>query len=549
VAGDDTETVRRYHERTKHHPRRYARSPGYLDWATQPDPFRQYQGATEFSLDRPVPDGGPAWGDLIAAAPAPRATDRAAIGELFYYSLALSAWKEAGSSRWSLRVNPSSGDLHPTEAYLIAGPLPGLNPYPAVYHYSPFRHALELRIALSGDEWTSLAKGLPAGGVLLALASIPWRESWKYGERAFRYCHHDVGHAICAVGYSARLLGWAARLVTAMPDGDLDELLGLRRQRETSDVEVEHPDCLLALAPTREPWFARGTLPEILRHRLRSADFQGTPNRLSQHQQPWPVIAEAVEASRYGGSDGEAAPDPAAPAGATPPAPPARLLIRRRRSAVAMDGHTTMTRESFYRILVRLAPALGSFPHEVLPWPPRVSLAFFVHRVDDLPQGLYLLVRHPDHFASLRSSLDRSFVWEKPGGLPGGLEFFQLAAADMREAAQLISCHQEIAGAGVFSLGMLARFDAALSGAAWNYPRLFWECGLLGQILYLEAEAAGVRGTGIGCFFDDTMHELLGITDTAWQSLYHFAVGGALDDPRLKTLESYFHLEPRSGAS
>jgi len=27
--------------------------------------------------------------------------------------------------------------------------------------------------------------------------------------------------------------------------------------------------------------------------------------------------------------------------------------------------------------------------------------------------------------------------------------------------------------------------------------KLFWEAGLLGQVLYLEAEAAGVRGTGI----------------------------------------------------
>jgi hypothetical protein len=34
-----------YHERTKHHPHRYAASLGYLDWANQPDPFRTYAGA------------------------------------------------------------------------------------------------------------------------------------------------------------------------------------------------------------------------------------------------------------------------------------------------------------------------------------------------------------------------------------------------------------------------------------------------------------------------------------------------------------------------
>src|SRR5207249_9267361 len=39
-----------YHERTKHHLNRYARSAGYLDWATQPDPFRTYAGAARVEL-------------------------------------------------------------------------------------------------------------------------------------------------------------------------------------------------------------------------------------------------------------------------------------------------------------------------------------------------------------------------------------------------------------------------------------------------------------------------------------------------------------------
>ena len=34
-----------YHERTKHHYHRFAASVGYMDWATQPDPFRRYEGA------------------------------------------------------------------------------------------------------------------------------------------------------------------------------------------------------------------------------------------------------------------------------------------------------------------------------------------------------------------------------------------------------------------------------------------------------------------------------------------------------------------------
>jgi hypothetical protein len=106
-----------------------------------------------------------------------------------------------------------------------------------------------------------------------------------------------------------------------------------------------------------------------------------------------------------------------------------------------------------------------------------------------------------------------------------------------------VSCHQEIAGDGSFSLGMIAEFSESIRArGAWWYRRLFWEAGVLGQALYLEAEAAGVRGTGIGCFFDDAVHNILGLNGDQFQSLYHFTVGGPVEDTRLNTLPPYAHL-------
>jgi hypothetical protein len=63
---------------------------------------------------------------------------------------------------------------------------------------------------------------------------------------------------------------------------------------------------------------------------------------------------------------------------------------------------------------------------------------------------------------------------------------------DLREHAKLICCHQDIGADSCFTLGMLAKFEVALQ-EPWRYRHLFWECGMLGQVLYLEAEAAGVR--------------------------------------------------------
>ena len=83
---------------------------------------------------------------------------------------------------------------------------------------------------------------------------------------------------------------------------------------------------------------------------------------------------------------------------------------------------------------------------------------------------------------------------------------------------------------------MLADFAAA-DGA--GYRELLREAGRVGQALYLEAEAAGVRGTGIGCFFDDPVHEVAGLGDERWQSVYHFTVGTPIVDERIETSPPY----------
>lgn len=571
---DPLHAVLEYHERTKHHFDRYARSLGYLDWATQPDPFRRFDGAPQVPLDEPPMRPRPTYDALFqGGAVAAQPVDRHTISRLFYHALGLSAWKQApGTPRWSLRINPSSGALHPTEGYLIAGPMDGLNSAAAVFHYAPHQHQLEQRVVLQPEEWQSLAAQLPAGAVLIALTSIYWRESWKYGERAFRYCNHDVGHAIGAVALSAASLGWCTRLIDSVGDDELTWLLALDRQQ---GIEAEHPDCLLAVLPAREEPPATIALrwPAALGPRLQTAEFAGTPNRLSQDHQPWPVIDEVSEASRYvaalqsqsssGMTDGQsvAAESPWRSAElVSAPSPdrplPAEQIIRQRRSAVDMDGQTAIDRDVFYGIMARLTPSLTtasevpqplrSLPFDALPWPAHVSLALFVHRVQRLTPGVYLLARDPRHEASLRGSLRTEFLWRRPEGCPAGVNLWLLQEADCRRASRAISCHQDIAADGVFSLGMLAEFEPVLRGAGpWVYPRLFWETGLIGQVLYLEAEAAGIRGTGIGCFFDDAMHDVLGIRDRRWQSLYHFTVGGPVDDPRLQTIPPYAHLAAR----
>jgi hypothetical protein len=120
------------------------------------------------------------------------------------------------------------------------------------------------------------------------------------------------------------------------------------------------------------------------------------------------------------------------------------------------------------------------------------------------------------------------------------LLLYLLRVGNYQSLAAQLSCGQDIAGQGAFSLAMLAEYQDALAryGAPF-YRNLFWEAGMVGQILYLEAEAAAVRATGIGCYFDDPVHRAFGIASRAWQSLYHLSIGGAVEDARLTTLPAY----------
>ena len=92
--------------------------------------------------------------------------------------------------------------------------------------------------ARSADDGTSL---------LVALTSIHWREAWKYGERAFRYCQHDLGHAIAAVSVAAGLVGWRAALLPAWSHRAIAAVTGIDREEDFTEAEREEPGCIMAL--------------------------------------------------------------------------------------------------------------------------------------------------------------------------------------------------------------------------------------------------------------------------------------------------------------
>jgi SagB-type dehydrogenase family enzyme len=543
-AGEDSyaslDPVYRYHDGTKHHFHAFARSLGYLDWASQPKPFRSFTGADSIALfpsPSAAPEGyqsRPVTFDRLGAADSVTAPlSAAAVGDVLRHALGLSAWKQYGASRWALRVNPSSGNLHPTEAYLIAPALRSLGPTPAVYHYAADSHSLERRCTFDQAVWTDAFRE-PDDVVLVALTSIHWREAWKYGERAFRYCQHDLGHAIAATALAASLLGWRSRLLPAWSHAAIAAVTGISRDPDFVEAEREEPGCVLEISRGNQQDWAAPRVAGLVEG-VRRGRWSGRASQLSEDHAQWSFIDEIAAAT----ADPGRSTDPVS----LPPAPirpdrgiDARSLILQRRSAVAFDGRSAMTRAAFIGLLANVLPTAAP-PYSSGWWTPCVHLLLFVHRVEHVAPGLYFLARTGEVIDRIRPAAHQELLWERADA---AIPLYCLARGDTRTLAKRLSCTQDIAADGFFSVGMLAEFEGSLTRLGPSFYRhLFWETGIVGQVLYLEAEAAGARATGIGCFFDDPVHEAVGLHGRVFQSLYHFTVGIPIEDTRLTVEPGY----------
>lgn len=534
----DVEFVRSYHQRTKHRFQAYAPGPETLDWDAQPAPFRHFDGAPSVAL--------PAFAEslhdaaLRAALTRPFATisqpiqpvpcTMPALGALLHLALGITAWKSYGPDRWAVRANPSSGNLHPVEAYVLICGMQDLSN--GLYHYRCEEHTLERRA-----DFTPQADHAPS--LQIALTSVMWREAWKYGERAFRYCQLDTGHTVAALRYAAAVLGWVLAEQPHVGTATLAQLLGLDRAedfpaRRHPEAEREEAEILLAVGLDGMQSAPPESLPAI-------SAWHGTASTIDAHPMyRWPIIEQIAHATWRtdtppSSTDVDSGGSATMSRRTSSPMTAAGAILTRR-SAQRFDARHTMPGHDFIEILDALLPR-PQVPWDALADIPRINLLLFVHRVEGFESGLYLLTRTKRLAPLLQTKLDARFARQPMENIPLQ-QLTPAPAAELHRAARSLHCHQDIASNACFALGMPAEFDSVIAENPAAYRDLHREAGLIGQVLYLEAETHGLRGTGIGCFFDDPVHELFGLEDDTFQTLYHFTVGLPLDDPRIATIST-----------
>ena len=194
-----------YHELTKHRVESVWRTGNSLDWANMPNPFRHYEGVPVLDLpaDPPVP--------TISALEVLRGktgnTSAQAgtefLSQLMFYSASISASKRVSSTgaSYALRVNPSSGNLHPTEFHFCARGLAGW----------PDR-SLSLPSFLSHGRTTRHRRFSTATPGFFRSTHFCFDQyclarSVEIWESSVPYCLHDLGHAWQALTLSARAIG------------------------------------------------------------------------------------------------------------------------------------------------------------------------------------------------------------------------------------------------------------------------------------------------------------------------------------------------------
>jgi SagB-type dehydrogenase family enzyme len=490
-------TWREYHELTKHSAESLRRTQHYLDWTNMPNPFRHYEGVPIFDLlANPQAPQISALKVLEGKTGNTSARDGAAfLSQLMFYSASISASKRVPSTgyTYALRVNPSSGNLHPTEFHFSTRGL--VNWSDGLYHYRPSSHMTEQRAM--GDFGGKLVDR-PAP-LIFVLTSIAWREAWKYQNRAYRYCLHDIGHAWQSLTLAARSVGCESFALGNFSDDRVAESCLLSQD--------EWPMLIVGLHGPSIPVRMLDPVGTIL--------FGGQSNQLSEEQVPYPLIERIHAATKV--SMESTIPSLGQPkeSGRGDISLPPHLstsrnfgdVARTRRSALNFRGGGESISLSQLATLLSntKGPLFADFATARF-----VHLYLYVHRVEGLAQGVYRY--WPEH-----------------------AELERLKEGDQRPVAAALSLGQDLAGNACLAFSMIGDFEnAARSYGDRGYRYVHFEAGAIGQRMYLASEALGLRATGIGAFFDEEVNRYLSLSPELGQVVYHFAIGYPVPDPRLE---------------
>ncbi|MFP3915178.1 MAG: SagB/ThcOx family dehydrogenase [Actinomycetota bacterium] len=459
----------RLHESTKHGtpPASPERLVEYqrLDPRNAPRPFKEYTGLERLDLPRRVVPSSLPGADVLSGVTGNEAPlDPEMVATLLFLSAGVTRMMSRHGRRIYFRAAMSAGNLHPVEIYVVVGDAEtGIEP--GIHHFSPLDFALtRLR---RGDLRGRLGVGAP---VAFVLTGIPWRTTWKYGERGWRHLYWDGGTIVANLTAVADAHGLDHRTLLGFDDEAASELLGV-------DGVEEMPLAVVELGPSGEP-------PPLPPNTLEPLHPDVSP--VAPRPIRLPLLEEAQAASTLDGAEvaawREAGREAAAPA-------PARV------------GHEVEPEDPIEAVILRRGSTRRMLPREVpgdhLRWP----LAAATRRTGiDAAGGGTLL----HHYLTVHAV---------EGLQPGryryaGGELQMLGTTDsIRRRSAALCLGQALGGDSaytVFHSADLASVIDALGSRGYRMAQL--EAGIVSGRLSLCAFTLGLGATGL-TFFDDPVSD------------------------------------------
>ena len=496
----DVSAAWRYHNATKHSYWSVRDGHG-LDWPNQPIPFKLYKDAEGLRLPH---DGQPVTATVSQAlnglAPEVGSLDSATLARLLYMSAGITKKKPYTGGEIYFRAAACTGALYHIDLYVVCGDIPGLEA--GVYHFGP--HDFALTTLRKGDFRGALAEAsgsdesVASAPATIVLADTHWRNSWKYGARAYRHTFWDSGTLLANALAMTNGFGLPAKVVTCFADAQVHRLLGLEEEKES----------VVALLPLGQgSGVEPGSAPPL--HDLHMPTEPLSPKMVEQ-----PDIYEMNSASSLDSGEGAAAlRASAATLASTTPVPLDVLLPLPEAVDVERGLEETIVHRGSTRRFARDPITL-----------PQLSAALrlatggiasdFSATDGTLLNDIFLIVNSVEGLTAGAYRYD-----------PGAHALESLKQGDFRDEAGFLGLEQSIpadASVNVYMLADLNRALAAFGNRGYRMAQL--EAGIIGGRLYLAAYGLKFGASGL-TFYDDEVVKFFGPRAEGLDVMFLMALG------------------------
>lgn len=196
-----------YHNKTKHSYYSVRSFPNRLDWDNQPTAFKSYPKEYEkITLDLDKNNHN-----------------------FIYYIAGITAKKTYPGVEYYLRANPSAGALYPNEIYFQSRGNDDIKD--GIYHFDIASSSITLLKSIQDEGLESFFDyEKQQNGFIFLISSIYYRSSWKYKNRAFRYCLLDAGHILGSIEISSYLYDKEYEISYDFEKEKLNRLFGFNNQ-------------------------------------------------------------------------------------------------------------------------------------------------------------------------------------------------------------------------------------------------------------------------------------------------------------------------------